>query len=452
MSDGGIISHQPSDGFCYDPSEPSYWSLAALQKEINRIFEICQGCRLCFKYCDTFTKLFALLDEKYDGDVRRITARETEQLLDSCFQCKLCDVQCPYAPRENHPYQLDFPKLVHRFRAIRTRRNKLPLRERLLTNPDLAGRLARASLGLANVGNRMKAQRWLMEKTLGIHRRKLLPDFAPESFEAWAVKTGRMAAGPGCEAVLFQTCFVQHNQPEIGRDTIAVMESNGVDVKCVRGLRCCGMPAWEKGNLAAVRSQAKQNLRILLPFVLQGAKVIAVNPTCSMMLRREYPSLVAPEDRAAAAKLAAAVMDPSEFLWSIRHEDRFNTQFMSTPGGTVSYHAPCHLRAQSIGFPSRDLLRKIPGVTLKMVQECCGHDGTYAMTVEGFEPSQRIGRKAFTAMSESGAELWATDCPLAGLQFHQHAGNRPLHPMSILARAYRADGFTGLANQAPAKK
>jgi Fe-S oxidoreductase len=134
-------------------------------------------------------------------------------------------------------------------------------------------------------------------------------------------------------------------------------------------------------------------------------------------------------------------MDPSEFLWSIRGEERFNTRFLSTPGGAVSCHAPCHLRAQSIGFRARDLLRKIPGVKPVLVQECCGHNGTYALTVEGFAPSKRIGQKAFDAMKETGASVWSTDCPLAALQFQQHAGVKAMHPMTILARAYRADGF-----------
>ncbi|MFH1573440.1 MAG: heterodisulfide reductase-related iron-sulfur binding cluster [Acidobacteriota bacterium] len=438
---GTIISYQPTDGLCYDPSEPRYWRKELLDKEVQRMFEICHGCRLCFKYCDTFPMLFSLLDNKYDGDVRKIMPAETGELLDTCFQCKLCEVNCPYTPRDKHEYLLDFPKMVHRFRALRARSEGVPLRDRILANPDLAGRMARASLGMANVANRVSAHRWLLEKFLGVHRRKLLPDFAGESFEAWAARTGRIAQTPGCEAVLFQTCFVEHNEPEIGRDTIEVFEKNGVDVKCARGLVCCGMPAWEKGDLKALQAQAAANLRILLPFVEKGAKVLALNPTCSMMLRREYPELVASADRGAAEKVAGATMDPSEFLWSLREEERFNTDFRSTPGGTVSYHAPCHLRAQAVGFRGRDLLRKIPGVKPALVMECCGHNGTFAMTVAGFEPSQRIGRKAFDGMKEAGGVIWSTDCPLAALQFQQHAGVKPMHPMSILARAYREDGF-----------
>jgi len=241
--------------------------------------------------------------------------------------------------------------------------------------------------------------------------------------------------------VLFQTCYVQHNEPEIGRDTIEVLRANQVEITCEAGLNCCGMPAWESGDLDTMRKKATANLDKLLPHVEAGKKVLAINPTCSMMLRQEYPELVDEADRDRARIVADAVMDPGEFLWQMRNEDRFNTDFKSTPGA-VAYHAPCHLRAQAVGFKGRDLLRKIPGVTPTTTMECCGHDGTYAMKTEGFEVSVRIGKKAFDGMNAApDAEVWATDCPLAATQFGQHAGRRPMHPMSVLARAYRSDGF-----------
>src|SRR5262245_8561127 len=442
------ISYRPTDGLSYDPAEPRYWDPAALGREVERTFEICHGCRLCFKYCDAFPTLFTLIDEQHDGDVRRITASETADVMSRCFQCKLCEVQCPYTRREHHEFQLPYPAQVHRGTAQRGRPNGLTRRDRFRGDPDRAGTLARASLGALNVANRLKAHRWFLEKVLGIHRKKLLPGFAARTFERWAARTGRIRPEPGGEAVLFQPCYVQHNEPEIGRDTVAVMEQNRVDLRCAAGLRCCGMPAWERGDLDALRAQVRANLRILLPFVERGAKVLAINPTCAMMMRREHPTLVAAEDRAVAERVAAAVMDPSEFLWSIRNEARFSTDFRSTPNGPVAYHAPCHLRAQGIGFKGRDLLRRIPGVTPSTVLECCGHDGTYAMTVEGYEPSARIGRKAFEEIAEPGAAIWATDCPLAALQFQQHAGVKPMHPMSILARAYRENGFADAARPA----
>jgi len=392
------VSYQPTAGLSYDPTEAKYWDPEALHGEVVRTFEICHGCRLCFKFCDAFPTLFGLLDRVYDGDVTKVTAGETDRIADQCFQCKLCEVQCPYTVRDGHEYQLDFPRLIHRYEAVRARTKGMSLRDRVLGNPDQTAKLARASLGLANVMNRVQIFRWLLEKLLGIHRDKLLPDFASSTFEAWAAR-------------------------------------------CVKGLQCCGMPAWEHGDLDSLRRQARNNLEILMPFVEKGAKVLAINPTCSMMMRREYPELLEGVSRDQSRRLAQAVMDPGEFLWSIREEARFNTEFASTPGGKVAYHAPCHLRAQAVGFKGRDLLRKIPGVTPEMTMECCGHNGTFAMTTGGFEASQRVGRKAFDGLKSTEAEVWATDCPLAALQFAQHAGRKPMHPMSILARAYREDGF-----------
>jgi glycerol-3-phosphate dehydrogenase subunit C len=434
-------SFQPTEGLSYDPSEERYWRPADVEREVARAFAICAGCRLCFKYCDAFPRLFSFVDQRHGGEAVGIDAAETRQVMDACFQCKLCEVQCPYTPRDHHAFQLDFPKLVHRWKAVDRRGKGKTLRMRVLNDPDGAGRMARLSLGLANVANRSRPLRVLMEKVVGIHRDKLLPDFAGEPFDAWAEAQGHVEAEPGGEAVLFQTCFVQHNEPGLGRDVIEVLGRNGVDVRVVKGLVCCGMPAWEQGDLGALRAQARRDLDLLIPFVEKGAKVLVVNPTCSMMMRREWPHLLEGEDRARAERLAGAVMDVGEFLWSIRNEPRFDASFKSAPAdGRIAYHAPCHLRAQGIGFKGRDLLKKIPGVTVTAsVLECCGHDGTFAMTVEGFEPSARVGKKAFDGMKAAEASVWATDCPLAAIQFQQHAGKRPLHPLTILARAYRGE-------------
>ncbi len=440
MSGPGKTAYAPTDGLSYDPSDETYWKEDALQQEVERVFEVCHGCRMCFKYCDSFRGLFDFIDNRHDGKVSALTAEEIQKVMDDCFQCKLCEVQCPYTPRDQHEFQLDFPKLVHRYQAQRARQRGVPLRQQLLGNPDGAAALARASFGLANRMNRVPVHRWFMEKLLGIHRSKLLPEFASRTFEAWAKDRGLVHPQPGGEVVIFQTCYVQHNEPRLGQDVVEVLERNGVDVHCAEGFVCCGMPAWESGDLVGLRQQARTNLDILEPFVERGALVIAINPTCAMMLRREYPELVERKDRERAQRVADAVRDPSEYLWSLRKEERFNTEFASTPG-PVAYHAPCHLRAQAIGFRGRDLIRKAGQKQITTVMECCGHNGTYAMKVEGFEPSTRIGQKAFDGMQAADASVWATDCPLAAIQFEQHAGKKPLHPMSILAQAYRGEEF-----------
>jgi Fe-S oxidoreductase len=442
MTQDGNISYKPTDGLSYDPLEAKYWDEAALDKELTRAFEVCHGCRMCFKYCDSFPHLFKLLDDQYDGDVRKVTKADTRVVMGHCFQCKLCEVQCPYTPREGHEFQLDFPKLVHRWQAIRCKKEGVALGDKLLGDPDGGAKLARASLGVANKMNRVRLHRIMLEKLVGLHRDKDLPPWATESFEKWAGNKGHIKPpAPDVEVVLFQTCYVQNNEPDIGKDTLYVLEKNKVKYACVQGLACCGMPAWEHGDLETLQKNAKRNLDQLEPYVDAGAKILGLNPTCTLMLRKEYPELVAPEDRERAKKVAEATRDAGEWLWSIRKEERFNTDFASTPGDNVAFHAACHLRVQSVGFKGRDLLKKIPGVTAKSVIECCGHDGTYGMKVDTFEASARIGKKSFDEMKRAEAEVWVTDCPLAATQFEQHAGTKAMHPMSVLARAYRADGF-----------
>jgi Fe-S oxidoreductase len=358
--------------------------------------------------------------------------------MDACFQCKLCEVQCPYTPRDGHEFQLDFPKLVHRHRGIAQRGKSRTLRQRVLNDPDRAGKMARMSLGLANVANRSRPLRVLMEKTIGVHRDKKLPDFASQPFDGWAEENGYVKPEPGGEVVLFQTCFVQHNEPDLGKDALYVLKRNGVDVRVVKGLLCCGMPAWEHGDLEGVRRQARRDLDLLLPHVERGAKVLVVNPTCSMMMRKEWPHLLEGADRARAEKLAPAVMDVSEFLWSIRNEPRFDASFRSAPpGGKVAYHAPCHLRAQNVGLRARDLLR-LAGAEVDVVEACSGVDGTWGMQARFHEESLGVARKMLRGLDAAGADHLATDCPLAALRIQEGLGRRAVHPVVLLQRAYGA--------------
>jgi Fe-S oxidoreductase len=286
-----------------------------------------------------------------------------------------------------------------------------------------------------------------MEKVLGVHRDKLLPTFESPTFDAWAHEQ----TGPSGESstgthpvVLFGTCYVNYNNPEIGRAAFRVLQHNDCKVACP-SLNCCGMPALDSGDITLATSQARANVQRLLPLVERGYKIAVVNPTCSLMLKTEYADLLDdaadPQLAGAARTVAAATRDLGEFLFEMRQAGQFKEDFKSTPAGPVAYHAPCHLRMQSVGYRGRDLMRRIPGVQPRLVAECCGHDGTWAMKVENFEASLKIGQKAFDGMSEAGSEVWTTECPLAALQFKQACDRDVLHPVQVLDRAYRADGF-----------
>ncbi|MEE8176939.1 MAG: heterodisulfide reductase-related iron-sulfur binding cluster [Acidobacteriota bacterium] len=428
------IKNLPTSGLSYNPNDLVYWDQAALHQELERGFEICHGCRLCWNLCPSFPELFQAVDG-HGGDVRQVTPAQTDRVIDTCYQCKLCYVKCPYTPDDGHEFQLDFPRLLMRANFVRKKQQGVGLRASLLARPELVGRLGGLTAPLTNIANRTPALRLGLEMTLGIHRDKLLPDFHWESFQDWFRKQPAPAGDPS-QAVLFVTCFVNYNNPQVGKDAVEAFSKNGVCLDCPQQ-NCCGMPALEAGDFTLAKKLAEANVESLSPHIEAGKKVLAVNPTCSYMLRKEYPEIVGTE---AAQKLSAATMDLCEYLFQRKQQGLFNREFLSSPG-SVAYHLPCHLKAQNIGFRSRDLMRLIPETTVRLVEQCSAHDGTWAMKKEFFPLSMLTGKKAFDQMAESQPDTMATDCPLAAIHFDQALGVRPIHPIQVLARAYRRDGF-----------
>ena len=418
----------------YNPNDPIYCDRAALREELDRVFEICHGCRLCFGLCPSFAELFQAVD-RHGGEVREISPAEEDRVIDTCYQCKLCYVKCPYTSDEGHEFRLDFPRLLLRANIVRAEERGIGLRSRILSRPELVGRVGGLTAGLANWANHHPLLRAVLEQALGVHRDKLLPEFHSESFEGFLRRQPAPAGDPS-QAILFFTCFVNYNHPQLGKSVLEVFSKNGIALGCPKQ-NCCGMPALEAGDLPLAKRLAARNVETLFPEVDAGKKVLAINPTCSYMLRKEYPELVGTE---AAGKLGAATMDLCEYLFQRKQEGLLNRDFRSTPG-RIAYHLPCHLKAQNIGYRSRDLLRLIPETTVRLIDQCSGHDGTWAMKKEFFPLSLLAGKKAFDQMAAAEAETLVSDCPLAAMQFEQALGARPIHPIEVLARAYRAGGF-----------
>ena len=263
----------------------------------------------------------------------------------------------------------------------------------------------------------------------------MLPPFASRTFaDQFEAKRQAPQGEPSAKIAFFSTCYVNYNQPEIGNDTLEVMAKNNVDVAFAYE-RCCGMPLWHNGDMDGAIKAAKQNIASLLKHVDSGRTVVATNPTCSQMIRVEYPRLLGTVN---AKQVAAKTMDPMEFLAKLAGEGKLNKKFQ-TGAGKISYHIPCHLRAQNIGYKTRDVLAMLPDTEVKVVEECSGHDGTWAMKKDNFERSLKWGSRAFQQMAEGDPKVTCSDCPLAAIQIEQGNGKRPLNPMQILAKSYRGE-------------
>jgi Fe-S oxidoreductase len=408
-------------------SDPEYLEPAALEAELRRVGDICHQCRRCLPLCPSFPKLFELVDAS-EQEIAGLSRADFEAVNELCYHCKLCYNHCPYTPP--HEWDVDFPALMRRQQLARAARDGIPLRRRLTTRTDLLGRVGSALPALMNFANRNPLSRWLMEKTLGIDRAFVQPSYYAETVESWFAGRGCRASGAGGRAVLFTTCSVNYNDPIAGRSAVRVLEHADVAVSlCYE--RCCGMPFTDTGDLETAAAFAERNVAALLPHVEAGARVLVPGPSCSLMLKEEYPRLLRSE---AARRVAAATRDLMEYLYELAREKKLPRDFKQ-PLGSVAYHAPCHLRHQKIGYRARDLLA-LAGAEVALIDACSGVDGTWGMQARYHDVSLRVAAPMLRRIEEAGAEHVATDCPLSALRIEEGSGRKAVHPIVLLRHAY----------------
>lgn len=442
-----------------DVSSAEFWDLGSVDKELRRIYDICSGCRRCLPLCPSFKVLFDRLDvDAVDGEVEKLPTRDVKEVVDLCYQCKLCYNHCPYTPP--HRWEVDFPRLMLRARAAEARKNGVTVQDRMLGNTELVGRLGSLAAPLSNWMNELGVHRAFMQAVAGIHKDRNLPKFHRETFSQWfrnrvadtkrgdrgsaaAVATpvsGDRASAAGVaiapvpaahKIALFHTCTVEYNDPATGRAAVRVLERNKVDVS-LPPQRCCGMPYLDGGAVDEAKALIRQNVQSLAAAVREGREIVVPGPTCSYMLKQEYPWLDGSED---ATLVARHTRDLFEYLAKLHADGQLDTNF-TRPVGPVTYHVPCHLRAQNIGVKSADVLRAIPGAQVQVVEKCSAVDGTWGFKKEYYELSLQVAKPLFDAITSAGAPVTATDCPLAALQIEQGTGRKATHPIQILADAY----------------
>ncbi len=431
--------------------DPSFYDEDACQDEMERVFDICHGCRRCVSLCNAFPTLFDLVDESETMEVDGVDREDYWKVVDQCYLCDVCYMtKCPYVPP--HPWNVDFPHLMLRGKAIQFRAgNAHGFRDRVLSSTDRNGRLASIPVVVhaVNAANRAPVMRKALEGALGVHRDAWLPPFASPSFRSRPptasadaeVRDGQRTPG---KVAIFTTCYVNYNEPGIGRDLAAILDHNRIPWVLAEKESCCGMPKLELGDLESVAKLKARNIPQLARLARDGYAILAPIPSCALMFKQELP-LMFPEDQEVLA-VRDALFDPFEYFIA-RHRDGLLRTDFGRELGKVSYHVACHLRVQNIGQKTRELLQLIPATEVSTIERCSGHAGTWGVKKEFHETAMKIGRPVFRAAANhpaGGDPDWiASDCQLAGHHIAQgmdgKAEGKLAHPLSLLRMAYGLD-------------
>jgi len=413
-----------------------------LFEELERVFDICHGCRRCFNLCNSFPTLFDAVDESESMELDTVPKKVYWDVVDHCYLCDMCYMsKCPYVPP--HEWNVDFPHLMLRAKATRFKKDGASKRDRILSETDAVGTLAGIPVVVqaVNAVNRSKTGRKILESTLGVHRDAPVPTYHSKTARK---RLGSRLSTQGDNAVatdnttgkvvLYATCYGNRNLPGMNEDLVAVFEHNNIPVVLAEKEVCCGMPKLELGDLDSVARAKEINIPILAAWVDKGWDIVAPVPSCTLMFKQELP-LMFPDD-ADVLKVRDAMYDPFEYLM-LRHKDgHLNTEF-SSPLGKISYQVPCHLRVQNIGLKTRDILQLVPDTDVAAIERCSGHDGTYAVKKEFHEISKKIARPVVNKVKKAEADHFISDCPMAAEQIAQGLDDHSAeHPMGLLRQAY----------------
>jgi len=421
--------------------DPSFYDESALENELERVFDICHGCRRCFSLCNSFPTLFDAVDAAPSGELDTVDKKVYWDVVDHCYLCDMCYMtKCPYVPP--HPWNLDFPHLMLRAKAIKAKKGEVRLRDKILSATDVVGSLVGIPVvaQAVNAVNKITIGRQLLDATLGVAVDAPIPSYHSKTArKRLAGRELKVEPKPTAETrgkvVLFTTCYGNRNEPDLNLDLVKVFEHNGIPVKIVAEEKCCGMPKLELGDLETVARHKELNIPALKQAIEEGYDIVAPIPSCVLMFKQELP-LMFPEDTDVQA-VKARIFDPFEYLM-LRHKAGLLRVDFVAELGKVSYHVPCHLRVQNIGLKTRDVLKLVPNTNIDVIERCSGHNGTYAVKKEFRPASVKIGKPVMNRVDKANPDHYTSDCPMAGHQIETGLKDpkEPEHPLTLLRKAY----------------
>jgi len=431
-----------------DWKNPDFYNEESTFKELERIFDICHGCRRCVSLCGSFPTLFDLVDESSTGEVDGVAKQDYWKVVDQCYMCDLCYMtKCPYTPP--HEWNLDFPHTMLRAKAIKFKKGEVKTSEKLLASTDLHGSFAGIPIvvQIANAVTHTQAARSVMESVAGVDKNAWLPSLATQKFRAgaaesqpYAVKNGDKTPG---KVAIYSTCYVNYNEPGIGHDLLKILDHNEIPYVLVSKEKCCGMPKLELGDLDSVNSSKEANIPVLHRYAQEGYAILSAVPSCTLMFKQEIP-LMYPDDTAVQA-VKEAMWDPFEYLMVRKRDGLLKTEFPQKLGN-VSYQIPCHGRVQNIGKKTEEMLKMIPDTTINTIERCSGHAGTFGVKKAYHQQAMKIGKPVFKAMATmkdgTKPDYISSDCPLGGHHIAQGFEVNGLgapelqHPLTLVRMAY----------------
>ena len=425
--------------------DEEFYKEEPLHEEMERVFDICHGCRRCVNLCTAFPTLFDLIDESATMEVDGVAKEDYSKVVDKCYLCDMCYMsKCPYVPP--HEWNVDFPHLMLRAKAQKFKNGQTNFRDKLLSSTDALGKLSSIPVVVQTINavNTNKVTRLVMDKTLGIHKDRQLPKYAGKTFRSQlpevsvtSPQEGQRTSG---KVAVFVTCYVNYNEPNIGDDLFKVLEHNQIPVVAVQKEACCGMPKLELGDLDAVKNLKEKNIPQMVKYAREGYALMTSVPSCTLMFKQELP-LLFPDDEDVRL-VAKAMFDPFEYFVLRDRDGLLNKDFKESLG-QVSYHVPCHLRVQNIGLKTKEMLERVPGTTVNTVERCSGHDGTWGVKKEYYADSMKIGRPVFRQMNEEAPQYISSDCAIAATHIvqgieekHGVSDVKKRHPITLLRIAY----------------
>ncbi len=429
--------------------DESFYDPAEVEKELERVFDICHGCRRCFNLCDSFPRLFDLIDASPTQELDGVDKKDFKSVVDACTLCDMCYMtKCPYVPP--HPFNVDFPHLMLRHRAMEERQGKVPFVDRQVAATDRNGKLATMVAPLANwaTSRDNKIVGPLVRKVADFHPDAELPTYASKTLVAQAKAApavNRNAPAFGRKAVIYATCFGNYNNPHVGTDLIAVLARNGVETETLQP-RCCGMPLLEQGRIADVAANAREVAEALGPWIDKGYDVIALVPSCALMLKLEW-RLILPNDPA-IDKLARATFDISEYMVDIAKKEGLEPGYAACPRHSDRAHGVSCAGTEHGAKGGRDAASD-PRGRREGDRALLGSRRFLGLQTRVFRCRDESRTPGRTSGGGERTGLVMSECPLAGVHIAQGMekqtsdGPKPelvSHPVQVLARAY------GIAN------